>query len=47
MINKNYLNYNVANLRSWAKSADMTKAIRGALHDMQAICEPATISSKL
>ena len=41
MINENIMNFNVANLRTWARSADMADLISKSLADMRALCEGA------
>jgi len=39
MVNDNVLNFNVANLRSWARSKDMADLLEKSLVDMRALCE--------
>lgn len=41
MINENIMNFNVANLRTWARSTDMSDLISKSLVDMRALCEGA------
>ena len=46
MINENVINFNVANLRTWARSKDMADLLEKSLVDMRKLCE-ATSSAKL
>lgn len=39
MVNRRWLNYNVANLREWAKSSELAKHIAQALRDMRRVAE--------